>query len=75
MLIQHQHTPGEFDPGHCQDCARATNLLDHYWRVQREEQALRETRRWARQASRRANWALWSSGIGIVVGVVALLAG
>jgi hypothetical protein len=22
MLIEHQHKPGVFDPGHCRDCAR-----------------------------------------------------
>src|SRR5215218_6285160 len=33
MLIEHQHKPGEFDPGHCRVCARATGLLDHYCRV------------------------------------------
>jgi hypothetical protein len=22
MLVEHQHEPGAFDPGHCQDCAR-----------------------------------------------------
>jgi hypothetical protein len=75
MLIEHQHKPGEFDPGHCRVCARATGLLDHYCRVQGEEQALTETRWWVGQAGRRASWALWSSGIGIVLGVVALLTG
>lgn len=30
MLTKHQHKPGEFDPGHCQDCAPETSLLDHY---------------------------------------------
>jgi hypothetical protein len=33
MLTKHQHKPGEFDPGHCQDCAHETSLLDHYWHV------------------------------------------
>jgi hypothetical protein len=37
MLIEHQHPPGRFDPGHCRDCARESDLLDHYDRVQREE--------------------------------------
>jgi hypothetical protein len=39
MLTKHQHKPGEFDPGHCQDCAHGTSLLDHYWHVQRPERA------------------------------------
>jgi hypothetical protein len=45
MLLEHAHQPGRFDPGHCRDCARETDLLDHYWRVQREEQAFNEARR------------------------------
>jgi hypothetical protein len=40
MLIEHQHQPGVFDPGHCRDCARETDLLDHYHRIQREEQTV-----------------------------------
>jgi hypothetical protein len=74
MLVEHAHPPGRFDPGHCRDCAREADLLDHYWRVQREERAFREAHRWARRAYRQASWALWCSGIGIVLAVVALLA-
>ena len=29
MLIQHRHTPEEFDPGHCRTCAGQAGLLDH----------------------------------------------
>jgi hypothetical protein len=75
MLLKHQHTPGEFDPGHCRDCARESDLLDHYHRVQREEQAVKEAQRWARQAHRYAVRALWSSGIGILLAAIALLTG
>jgi hypothetical protein len=75
MLAKHAHPPGRFDPGHCRDCAHQADLLDHYWRVQREEQAFREACRWARRAHRQASWALWCSGIGILLAVVALLAG
>ena len=75
MLVEHQHRPGVFDPGHCRNCAREAGLLDHYWRVQREERAFREAHRWARRAYRQASWALWCSGIGLVLAVVALLAG
>jgi hypothetical protein len=75
MLVKHAHPPGRFDPGHCRDCAREADLEDHYWRVQREEQAFREAHRWARRAHRQASWALWCSGIGILLAVVALLAG
>jgi hypothetical protein len=75
MLAKHAHPPGRFDPGHCRDCAREADLLDHYWRVQREEQAFTEAHRWARRAPRWARWALWFSGLGIVLAAVALLAG
>jgi hypothetical protein len=75
MLIQHQHQPGEFDPGHCRDCARETDLLDHYHRVQRQEQTLREAHRWAHRALRAAVWALWSAGVGLLLAAIALLTG
>jgi hypothetical protein len=77
MLIehQHQHQPGVFDPGHCRNCARESDLLDHYRHVQRQEQILGQAHRWAREGRRHAIWALWSSGAGILFGVVALLAG
>jgi hypothetical protein len=45
MLVEHAHQPGRFDPGHCRDCARDSDLLDHYWHVQREEQAFKEAHR------------------------------
>jgi hypothetical protein len=73
MLIQHQHRPEEFDPGHCRTCARRAGLLDHYDRVQREEARLRETRKWAYVARRYARWALYSSGGGILLAALALL--
>jgi hypothetical protein len=75
MLTEHQHKPGEFDPGHCQDCARETDLLDHYHHVQRQEQAFKEAHRWARKARRDATWALWSAAIGILLAAIALLTG
>ena len=73
MVIQHQHRPGSFDPGHCRGCAHEADLLDHYWRVQREEQAFKEAHRWAYRADRRASWALWSSGIGMLLAVIAVV--
>jgi hypothetical protein len=73
MLIQHQHKPEEFDPGHCRPCARQAGLLDHYDRVQREETRLRQTRALARAARRYAIWALCSSGGSILLAAVALL--
>jgi hypothetical protein len=75
MLMEHQHKPGVFDPGHCRGCARETDLLDHYHRVQRQEQAFHETRRWARQARRHAIWALGSAGVGILLALVGLQVG
>ena len=75
MLIEHQHQPGVFDPGHCRDCAHEADLLDHYHHVQRQEQTLREAHRWARQAHRSATWALWSAGIGLLLAAIALLTG
>jgi hypothetical protein len=73
MPIQHHHAPGLFDAGHCQACAREADLLDHYDRVQREEARLRQAREWARAAHRHALWALGSSGIGVLLAVLALL--
>jgi hypothetical protein len=73
MLIEHQHKPGGFDPGHCRDCARETDLLDHYHRIQREEQTVKQAHRWAWQARRNTIWRLWSSGIGILLAAIALL--
>ena len=73
MPVEHAHQPGRFDPGHCRDCARATDLLDHYWQVQRQERAFRSTQRWARHAHRFASWALWLSGGSILLAVTALL--
>ena len=73
MLIQHQHKPEEFDPGHCRACARQAGLLDHYDRVQREETRLQQTRALARAARLYAIWALYSSGGSILLAAVALL--
>jgi hypothetical protein len=75
MLTEHQHKPGEFDPGHCRDCARETDLLDHYHHVQHQERAFKEAHRWARQARRDATWALWAAGIGILLAAIAVLTG
>lgn len=75
MLIEHRHRPGVFDPGHCRTCAQQADLLDHYHRVQREEDRLRATQRLASQAHRTATWALWASGIGLLLAAIALLTG
>jgi hypothetical protein len=75
MLLDHQHKPGQFDPGHCRECARQTGLLDRYHHMQRQKQTVREAHRWARQGHRYATWALWSSGVGGLLGAIALLTG
>jgi hypothetical protein len=75
MLIEHQHRPGVFDPGHCRTCARQADLLDHYHRVQREEDRLRATQQSAAQARRTATWALWASAIGLLLAAITLLTG
>jgi hypothetical protein len=75
MLIQHRHKLGHFDPGHCRTCAQQADLLDHYHRVQREEDRLQATQRWARQAHRTATWALWASGLGLLLAAISLLTG
>jgi|Tabmets5t2r1_1033131.scaffolds.fasta_scaffold82442_1 hypothetical protein len=75
MLVEHAHPPGRFDPGHCRGCARESDLLDHYWQVQRQEEAFTEAHRWSRRAHRHASWALWCSGVGILLAVVAIFTG
>ena len=74
MITQHGHPPGEFDAGHCRACAGEAGLLDHYHRVQREERTLRAAQRSAWQARRMAIWSLCSSGVGILLVGIALLA-
>jgi L-aspartate oxidase len=73
MLTNHEHRPGEFDAGHCRACAREAGLLQHYHRVQREEDTLRVAQRSAWRARTLAIWALCSSGAGIVLAAIALL--
>jgi hypothetical protein len=43
--------------------------------VQRQEQTVREAHRWARQARRNAVYALWGSGVGVLLAAIALLTG
>jgi hypothetical protein len=75
MPTQHDHKPGLFDAGHCHACAFEAGLLGHYQHVQREEAALHMARRLAGQAQRRATWALWLAGAGILLAAIALLKG
>jgi hypothetical protein len=74
MAIGHPHPPGVFDAGHCRACARQGGLLDHYHRVQEEESRLRQASADARAAHRYALWALGSSGVGVLLATLALLA-
>jgi hypothetical protein len=73
MSMGHLHPPGVFDAGHCRSCARQAGLLDHYHRVQGEEDRLRRTVASARAAHRYALWALGSSGVGVLLATLALL--
>ena len=76
MLTQHRHQPGRFDAGHCRACAHQAGLLDHSWRVRREEESLRATARWAaRKARSLAILALGSSAVGVLLAASALLNG
>ena len=75
MLIEHEHKPSVFDPGHCRPCAHQAGLLDHYHRVQREETRLRQAMASADGARRYGIWALGSSGVGLLVALLALLTG
>ena len=73
MSIGHLHSPGVFDAGHCRACARQAGLLDHYDRVQDQEACLRRTVAYAQAAHRYALWALGSSGVGVLLAMLALL--
>jgi hypothetical protein len=75
MLIEHDHPPSLFDPGHCRPCARQAGLVDHYDRVQRGAARLGQTWASAAAARRYAIWALGSSGIGILLALLAWLTG
>jgi hypothetical protein len=75
MLMEHRHRRGVFDPGHCRNCAQQADLLDPYHRVQREQDRLQATQRWAAQAHRTATWARWAAGVGLLLAATALLTG
>jgi alkylation response protein AidB-like acyl-CoA dehydrogenase len=75
MPTKHDHQPGLFDAGHRHACAFEAGLLGHYQHVQREEAALWAAGHLARQAQRRATWALCSAGACILLATIALLKG
>ena len=53
-----------------------TGEVNAFARVQREEDSLRAAQRWARQAHRNATWALWASGVGLLLlAAIALVTG
>ena len=75
MLIEHNHRPSVFDAGHYRPCAHQAGLLDHYHRVQRDETRLRQAKASADGARRYGIGALGSSGVGLLLALVALLTG
>ena len=72
MVIQHRHQPGSFDPAAA--AAHEADLLDHYWQVQREE-PVQGGPRVGPPGHRHATWALWSSGVGMLLAVIAVVTG
>jgi hypothetical protein len=75
MLIEHEHQPSVFDPGHCRPCAHEAGLLDHYHRVQREEAHLRQARAWASATRTYATWPLGTSDVAVLLAFLTLLTG
>jgi hypothetical protein len=75
MLIEHEHVLSVFDPGHCRPCAHQAGPPDHYHHVQREETRLRRVTASADEARRYGIWALESSGVGLLLALLALLTG
>ena len=73
MLIEHNHMPSVFDPGHCRPCAHQAGLLDHYHRMQQEETRLWQARASANGARRYGVWALVPSGVRLLLALLALL--
>jgi hypothetical protein len=74
MLIQHQHKPDDPDPGHCRECARKTDLLGHYHRVQpRSRRSRRPTGGLGGPARR--DLGLWVAGGGLLLAAIALVTG
>jgi hypothetical protein len=73
VITRHQHSPDSFNPDYCRACAVDADLLDHYDRVQRHENALAATRRLAWQAHRSSNLTMWVSGLALAAAVTALL--
>jgi len=75
MLIEHEHQPSVFDPGHCRPCAHEAGLLDHCHRVQRKEACFRQARAWASAARTYATWALGTSAVAVLLAFLTLLTG
>ena len=73
LTHEYAHRPGVFDPAGCRSCAREAGLLDYHHRVQHEERRLAEAQELVQRAYRYARWGLGSSGVGVLLAVVALL--
>jgi hypothetical protein len=66
MLIGHHHAPGPFDAGHCRACWTTTTASSR-----RKPSSGRPAM--GSCGRRQALWALASSGIGVLLAVLALL--
>jgi hypothetical protein len=73
MLIDHNHMPSAFGPGHRRTCANQAGLLDHYRRMQQHEIRLQLATASANGTRRYGIWALVSSGVGLLLALLALL--
>jgi hypothetical protein len=73
VITRHQHSLDSFNSDYCRVCAVGADLLEHYDRVQRHENALAAARRLAWQAHRSANLTMWVSGLALAAAVTALL--
>jgi hypothetical protein len=45
MVVEHAHQPGRLDPGRSWGCVRESDLLDHDWQGQPQQQAVKQARR------------------------------
>jgi hypothetical protein len=70
MLTEHNHMPSEFD---CRPCAHQPGLLDHYRRVQQQKTRLQLATASANGPRRCGIRALVSSGVGLLLALLALL--
>ena len=70
MLTDHHHQAAVFDPGHCRACAVNAGLLDHYRRVQAEEDSRHQTEQNAERARKTARRCQWlAAGAGLLAAI------